>query len=177
METAVVVRVPEAEPAIGAHRRGHTPSGGEGMPAHVTILVPFADSALLGAGLLSELRETLAEIPAFRFAINRLARFTEPPSVLYGAPEPAAPFVRLTERVRDRFGFLPYGGQHTTAIPHLTIATRLADAELDRIEADVERWLPIECSVDACEVWEHAADGWRMMHPIPLGPSLGLGSV
>jgi len=80
------------------------------------------------------------------------------------------------ERVRDRFGFLPYGGQHTTVIPHLTIATRLADDELDRIEADIERWLPIECSVDACEVWEHAADGWRMMHPIPLGPSLGLAS-
>ena len=176
METAVVVRVPEAEPAIGAHRREHTLDAADGMPAHMTILYPFADSAVLVAGMVRELRETLADVPAFRFAIDRLARFTEPPSVLYGAPEPAAPFVRLTERVRDRFGFLPYGGQHATVIPHLTIAIGLADAELDRIEADVERWLPIECSVDACEVWEHAADGWRMMHPIPLGPSLGLAS-
>ena len=54
METAVVIRVPEAEPAIGAHRREHTPSGAEGMPAHVTILVPFADSALLVAGMVRE---------------------------------------------------------------------------------------------------------------------------
>lgn len=57
------------------------------------------------------------------------------------------------------FGFPPYGGRHTTVTPHLTIATRLADAELDRIEADVKPWLPIERSADACEVWEHT-DRW-----------------
>jgi 2'-5' RNA ligase len=142
------------------------------MPAHVTILVPFADSALLSAGMVREMREALAEIPPFRFAITRLGRFVGPPSVLYGAPEPAAPFVRLTEQLRDRFGFLPYGGRHSTVIPHLTIATRLVDAELDRIEAAVERWLPIECSVDACEVWEHADGGWRLMHAAPLRQSL-----
>src|SRR6266508_1275830 len=102
METAVVVRVPEAEPAIGAHRRTHTPSGAQGMPAHGTVLVPFADSALLVAGMLRELRETLAELSAFPFAINRLARFAGPPSVLYGAPEPEDPFLRLTERLRDQ---------------------------------------------------------------------------
>jgi hypothetical protein len=42
METAVVVRAPEAEHAIEAHRRAHTPSGADGMPAHITVLVPFA---------------------------------------------------------------------------------------------------------------------------------------
>jgi hypothetical protein len=80
--------------------------------------------------------------------------------------------VRLTERLRDRFGFPPYGGQHSTVIPHVTIATRLADADLDRIEAAVEPWLPIECSVDACEVWEHADGGWRLMHAVPLRQNL-----
>lgn len=51
METAVVVRVPEAEHAIEAHRRAHTPSGADGM---LTVLVPFADSALLVAGMVRE---------------------------------------------------------------------------------------------------------------------------
>jgi hypothetical protein len=54
-------------------------------------------------------------------------------------------------------------------IPHLTIATRLADAEFDQIEAVVEPCLPIESAGDACEVWEHADGRWRMMHSIPLG--------
>jgi 2'-5' RNA ligase superfamily len=167
-ETAVVVRVPEAEPAVGRHRREHTPSGADGMPAHVTVTVPFADSTALGAGMVGDLRETLVAFSPFRFGIRRLARFAGPPTVLYGAPEPAAPFVCLTERLCDRFGFPPYGGRHTTVTPHLTIATRLADAEIDRIEADVEPWLPIECRADACEVWEHTDRGWRMMHAIPL---------
>ena len=168
METAVIVRVPEAEQAIGVHRRKHTPSGADGMPPHVTILVPFADSALLVAGMVRELRETLADFSRFRFVINGLARFEGPPSVLYGAPDPATPFVRLTERLRDRFGLQPYGGHVDTVIPHLTIATRLAEEELDRIEAAVERWLPIESVVDRCEVWERAESGWRRMHAIPL---------
>jgi 2'-5' RNA ligase len=170
-ETAVVIRVPEAEPLIGPYRRAHTPSGAEGVPAHVTILVPFADSTLLAAGMLRELRETLAEFSPFRFAINRLARFPGPPGVLYGVPSPDAPFVRLTERLRFRFGFLPYGGEHTSVIPHLTIATSLPASELDMIEAEVEPWLPIASSADACELWEHADRGWRMLHSIPLGQS------
>jgi hypothetical protein len=64
-KTAVVVRVPEAEPVIGRHRRAHTPSGADGMPAHVTVLVPFADSALLVAGMVRELRETLVDAHRF----------------------------------------------------------------------------------------------------------------
>jgi hypothetical protein len=106
-ETAVVIRVPEAERAVAAHRRAHTPSGAQGMPAHVTVLVPFADSALLVPGMLRELQEALAEQPSFRFTINRLARFVGPPSVLYGVPEPGDPFVRLTERLRDRLDSFP----------------------------------------------------------------------
>jgi hypothetical protein len=45
------------------------------MPAHVTVLVPFADSALLGVEMVRELRETLAAFSRFDFAIVRLARF------------------------------------------------------------------------------------------------------
>jgi 2'-5' RNA ligase len=167
METAVLVRVPEAEPACGAHRRKYTPSGAEGMPAHVTVLVPFAESSLL-VGMVRELRETLAEVSPFRYTISRLDRFPGPPNVLYGVPEPAAPFVRLSELLRDRFGLLPYGGQYSTLIPHLTIATRLPEDDFDRIEAEVEPWLPVEASASACEVWEHADTGWRMLHVVPL---------
>jgi hypothetical protein len=36
METAFVVWVPEAARAIEAHRRAHTLSGADGMPARIT---------------------------------------------------------------------------------------------------------------------------------------------
>ena len=78
-ETAVVVRVPEAEPAVGRHRRAHTPSGADGMPAHVTVIVPFADSTVLDAGMVRDLRETLVGCSPFQFGIRRLAGFASPP--------------------------------------------------------------------------------------------------
>jgi hypothetical protein len=49
------------------------------------------------------------------------------------------------------------------------VVIRVPEAEFDRIEAVVEPCLPIESSVDACEVWEHADGGWRMMCAVPFG--------
>ena len=39
--SAVVVAVPEAEPAVAAHRRRLDRAAGWGVPAHVTVLYPF----------------------------------------------------------------------------------------------------------------------------------------
>ena len=43
--TALIVEVPEAEPAVGALRLEHDRSAARGVPAHITILFPFADAA------------------------------------------------------------------------------------------------------------------------------------
>ena len=45
--TAIVVPVPEAEAVVGDWRRLHTPSGAEGVPAHVTLLAPFIPAVRL----------------------------------------------------------------------------------------------------------------------------------
>ena len=43
--------------------------------------------------------------------------------MVYLAPEPAAPFVALTEAVGAEFpGFPPYGGAFDEVVPHLTIS-------------------------------------------------------
>ena len=44
-ETAVVILLPELEPLIGGWRRRYTGDGARGMPPHVTLIIPFADSA------------------------------------------------------------------------------------------------------------------------------------
>jgi hypothetical protein len=41
-ESALVVVVPEAEAAVNAHRRRLDPAAAWGVPAHVTVLYPFA---------------------------------------------------------------------------------------------------------------------------------------
>jgi hypothetical protein len=44
--------VPEAEPAVGRWQRQHTRAGADGMPPHVTLLIPFADSESLPLAVL-----------------------------------------------------------------------------------------------------------------------------
>jgi 2'-5' RNA ligase len=169
-ETAVVVTVPAAEPVVSAFRRAHTDDGADGMPAHVTLVYPFADSLQLGSGMVAELGEELARFPSFTLGFRRLDRFGGSPSVLYTVPEPGDVLIRLTDALSSRFGFLPYGGVHRDVVPHLTIAISDDPALLDAIEADVARSLPITGVVDTVQVWEHDPAGWRLLHRIALRP-------
>ena len=70
----------------------------------------------------------------FDFLLARVERF---PGVLYLAPQPAAPFVALTEALVRAFPqYPPFGGAHEHIVPHLTVAQgdeptlQQADAEL-----------------------------------------------
>jgi 2'-5' RNA ligase len=167
-ETAVVVPVGEAERVVGDWRRTLTPSGAEGMPAHVTVLTPFADGARLRAGMLEELDAELRRFPRFAFLAARTARFTHPHEVLYLAPEPAEPFVRLTQAVAERIGIPPYEGAYDDVVPHITVACPDDVTILDRVEAELARHLPIAATADRVETWERADGRWRMLHRISL---------
>jgi 2'-5' RNA ligase len=114
MRTALVIVVPEAEPVIGHLRKRYDPAGAMGIPAHVTLLFPFGDEA-------DGLEELFAGTAPFDFELARTARFTEDP-VLYLAPEPAEPFVRLIEALASRYpDYPPYDGAHDTIVPHVTV--------------------------------------------------------
>ena len=168
-ETAVVVTVPAADAVVSRFRREHTPSGAEGMPAHVTVLFPFVDPARLEAGMLDALGRELAAFPPFELTLAALRRFDGPPAVLYLAPAPSEPFVAMTRALGARFGILPYGGEHADVIPHLTVATRAEPAVFDAIGDEVARELPVRGRVDAAEVWGHDAEGWRLLERVALG--------
>jgi hypothetical protein len=100
----------------------------------------------------------------------RFARVERFPTVVYLAPEPSAPFTRLTEAVVDRFpDFPPYGGAFEEVIPHLTI-TESGDAAFDAIAAHAETALPFSHRVTRLDVLVEAAEGrWHGHWRIPLG--------
>jgi 2'-5' RNA ligase len=155
-ESAVLVPVPEAEPCVERHRFRHDSVALRGVPAHITVLYPFMPSTALTAAVTRAVREVLAPFPAFSFSLARLERFPE--GALYLAPDPAEPFVRLTEAFADRFpAYPPYGGAHPDAIPHLTVA-QTPDVPVAEV-ADIERHLPIRCR--AHEAWLMAEDDDR----------------
>ena len=99
-----------------------------GVPAHITIVFPF----LPAAQLTPEVRRQ----PGRRSRPVSARSTSDSPGsggsrrVVYLAPQPSAPFTRLTEAVVERFpGFPPYGGVFEEVIPHLTI-TESSDAPL-----------------------------------------------
>jgi len=120
--SALVVLVPEAEPMVGALRERFDPSAQAGVPAHVTVLFPFVPPEQWSDEVMEAVADAIRGVHAFDFKLAKVGRF---PATAYLVPEPAAPFIALTQRVAERFpGHAPYGGLHADIVPHLTVADR-----------------------------------------------------
>jgi len=166
-ESALIIPVAEAEPAVGGWRRLHDPAAHHGLPAHVTVLYPFLPARALDVHVLQRLGDLAASAPAFGFEFRDFGRF---PGVLYLAPQPADPFVALTEAVGARWPTCPpYGGAFDRIIPHLTVAEGAA-AEVGPAMAAVAQALPI--AARAAELWlmvQDEASRWQVRERFPLG--------
>ena len=159
MKTALVIPVPEAEPHVGAFRTRYDGAGENGIPAHVTIVFPFGDTA---AGL----DELFARFGPFDFALTRVERW---PDALWLAPEPDAPFAELTRAVVERYpDYPPYEGEHDTVVPHLTVAHRLQAPPA--VDEQLRLVLPITARATyVVQLEEHASDRWRERRRYVLG--------
>jgi 2'-5' RNA ligase len=162
----VVVRVPEAEPAVGDWRLRHTHDAPAGMPAHVTLLFPFVPATNV-ARAEPRLAELLARHAAFDAVFERIARF---PELLYLEPAPAERFSALTEALAAEWPeHPPYEGEHETVIPHLTVADSEDAVLLDRIAAEVEAQLPIRTRVETACLFVEEHGRWHEHRRLPLG--------
>jgi 2'-5' RNA ligase len=161
MRSTLLVPVPEAEPATARWWPDWQPPKARGVPAHVTLLIPFVPIELLAVEVLSELRDLFAGFAPFMFTLAVFGRF---PNVLYLSPTPSEPFAALSSAVEQMFpDYPPYGDAHSDVaggyIPHLTVAKSPDPALLDRIVSDLGQQLPIRC---------HASHVW-LMHEQPSG--------
>lgn len=160
------VTVPEAEPVVGEWRLQYTLDAPAGIPAHVTVLSPFVPSEQVGE-VEERIAELVATAPAFDLAFAKTARF---PEVLYLDPEPAEPFVALTQALAARWPeYPPYEGAFETVVPHLTVAESEDAALLDRIASAVEPHLPVTTRVHEASLFVEGADGhWQEHSRLPL---------
>jgi 2'-5' RNA ligase len=146
--TALIVPVPEAAALYDLQ---------PGVPAHVTILFPFAPHDAVDE---EALRRLFGAYPAFDFVLDRIEAFEE--GVVWLHPEPSQPFEDLTAAVYERFpDYPPYEGAHDVVIPHLTLSET-------PIAVDVE--LPIASRAREVTLIEEAeADGrWTVRLTFPL---------
>jgi 2'-5' RNA ligase len=167
--TAVVVLTPEAEPITGVWYRAHSNVGAEGMPPHITLIIPFVPAPEIDADVERRVRRALSGTAPFDYALERVERWAE--GIAYLAPEPTRPFVDLVEALVTEFSELsPYDGRHDSVIPHATIAVSEDTELLDRITAAVAPYLPIACRAAEAMIVERGADLiWKPRASFPLG--------
>ncbi|MCL6298792.1 2'-5' RNA ligase family protein [Streptomyces kronopolitis] len=165
--TGLIVKIPEAEPAVRGWRERLDPGAREGVPAHVTVLFPFLPAGRIDGAVRRALAEVLAARPAFAARFERCHRF---PGVLYLAPEPDGPFRGLTEAVAERWPEAPpFGGRFDEVVPHLTVAQGHAEAALADAEAALVDSMPVTARVSSVALLVHDGTRWHERASFALG--------
>ncbi|MDE3132885.1 MAG: 2'-5' RNA ligase family protein [Acidobacteriota bacterium] len=170
-ESAVVVRVPALDETIATLRtRFKLPRKPNGIPPHVTVVVPFLPRAQLTEERdLPALRALGAQFEPFEVSFAHTARFRR---VLYLAPEPAEPLLALTRALTAQWEQLePYAGEHgKRVVPHLTVTTSRPPWVFDLVDEALVPLLPIEVRIGSAELYlfdgrrwtEHASFAFRV---------------
>ena len=164
--SAILIPVPEAEDLVGRFRLEHDPVAGAGVPAHITLIVPWLPVAEIDDDSLAELDQQLASTSAFGYSLASVQWFGR--HVLWLAPEPAEPFIQLTWRLAEHFSTPPWDDEFDEVVPHLTVGHASDGDELGPVGAALGSKLPLECT--AKEIWVMVGDGtrWYVRHQVPL---------
>lgn len=168
-ESAFIIRVPEAEPCVGALRERFDASARLGVPAHITVLYPFMPPDRITDAVLRSAQVVLDTVPSFTFALSEVARF---PTTAYLVPEPAEPFIALTQSLARHFPeYPPFRGEHDSIVPHLTVAHGGAlEAEIAARElvAAMHAHGPIHGRCRSVTLLENSSGQWREAHTFAL---------
>jgi SAM-dependent methyltransferase len=164
--SALYVEVGEADRVVRDLRRRWDPAG-LAVPAHVTVLFPFLEPMAIDPGVEAALEEIVESVPAFDLELGRVGRF---PDVVWLAPEPAAPFARLTDAVATRWpDHPPYGGAFEQVVHHLTVADGAPPELLQQLEVTLDASLPIRARVNEVTHSVRERGTWTVRRRYALG--------
>ena len=142
------------------------------MPAHVTLIAPFAHARELTDESEAELANVFRSSAPFSVTLTGLGRF-ENVDVVYLTPEPRKPFIELIEAVFARFPDRPpYGGAAERVVPHVTVGkgSTLPEGTAQRLLEG----LPIVARADTATLVERAPDlRWYTRRSFRLGTRSG----
>jgi 2'-5' RNA ligase len=171
-ETALICRVPEAEPFVARYRQRFDPSARRNVPAHVTILYPFLAPGDVDDEVRECLRAIAISVRAFDYRLRETRRF---PVSLYLAPDPDVSFATLTDSVHRAFpDHPPFAGKFDVVVPHVTVAHG-DDALLCEIDVELRIALPpagVAARCDEMVLIENSSGRWEPMQVFALGDRL-----
>lgn len=173
--SALYVPVPEAEAAIGHLRRRHDPTAQAGIPAHISVVVPFLEPRRLVREVYEALESIARSVASFRFDLSAIGTW---PQVLWLAPQPNGPFKELIGKVVEQWPDTePYGGRHSEVVPHLTVGNELDPDTLARLAVLAEDCLPIPAVARAVHLKLLTEGRWRAAARFPLATASSVGST
>ena len=142
----------------------------KGVPAHVTVLYPFLDPALIDESVLAAVAEVVGAAPAFDARLSAVGWFGQ--EVVYLVPSPGEPFRALTAALVARFPQCPpYGGVFDDVVPHLTVGEHRPPGPLRAAADTVRGGLPVPFAVGSVVLMagSDAPGSWRVVAEFPLG--------
>lgn len=168
---AVIVPIPEADPAVSAHRRELDPAAALGVPAHVTVIFPFAVPSALSADDYQRLASGIRSVPRFDCSFGGIDWFGD--DCVWLRPDDDLPFRALTQAVWDAFpDYPPYEGAFDDVVPHVTIGERRSGTleDLQRAATEVETKLPVRQHVNESLfiAGTEAPNSWSIVRRFPL---------
>lgn len=169
--SAVLIPVPEAEDAVGRWRRLYDPMAPAGVPAHITLIVPWLAPEAITDAELGRLEAVVAKVLPFEYVLRHIGWFAR--RVLWLGPDPVQPFVDLTRALADEFETPPWAGEFDRVVPHLTVAHDGEGANLATVVAALGNDLPITCHArqatvmvgDGVRWWELSSSRWPRTEP------------
>ena len=172
VRTAILLRVPEAEPLVHEWREQGDPSAAQGVPAHVTLLFPFLPAEAVDDGVVAELEWFFRGVDAFPFEFTSVGRF-EHVGVVFLQPS-SDELTQLTRALARRWPECPpYSGEIAVdeVVPHLTIV-QTDDRALRQSAANaVSPGLPLRVVAASAALWVEQDDAtWSEHSTFHFGP-------
>jgi 2'-5' RNA ligase len=165
-QSALLVPVPEAEALVGAWRAAHDPTARAGVPAHITLVVPWVPPEQIKQDHFEELEELLGGQAPFDYSLAAVRWFGR--RVLWLAPSPAAPFKHLTTLLAEHFETPPWQGEFPEVVPHLTVglAGEAGDSSLSEAAKDLASKLPLRCRAGKVDVMVGDGADWTVAYQV-----------
>ena len=165
-DSALILEVP-LPPGLERLRRQHVPDAlADGLPAHATLLYPFAEPQAIDGAVRAVIAGVVAAHQAWTLTLAGFGRW---PDALYATVEPDAPVRALQAELAAAFPSLPlYGEPGLRFEPHVTVVEG-PGVDDPATEADAA-WgeLPVAHRVHEVLLIVREAGRWRARSRLPL---------
>jgi 2'-5' RNA ligase len=169
-KSGLVIPVPAAELLVRRWRESLDPGCILGVPAHITVLFPFASPKDIDEEKIATLETYFSQVVPFEFGFKELGWFDD--KVVYLAPAPDDVFRGITQGLTKLYPmYLPYEGKHGESTPHLTIGDGSPLDLLQEAAMNIAPHLPLTASADRVWLMAGGTDpgSWTLRHEFSFG--------